>query len=75
MSRIEGGQTGRDMIALLATPPDPQAVKRLAATPYYNAQMRTTCVATKLEAGHAENALPQRARAVVNCRLLPEDSP
>lgn len=75
MSRIEGGQTSRDMITLLATPPDPQAVARLAATPYYNAQIRTTCVATKLEAGHADNALPQRARAIVNCRLLPEDSP
>jgi acetylornithine deacetylase/succinyl-diaminopimelate desuccinylase-like protein len=75
MSRIEGGQTGRDMQALLSTPPDTQAVARLAATAYCNALMRTTCVATKLEAGHAENALPQRARAVVNCRLLPEDSP
>ncbi|MEJ7616388.1 MAG: peptidase dimerization domain-containing protein [Pyrinomonadaceae bacterium] len=37
--------------------------------------MRTTCVATQLEAGHAENALPQRARAVVNCRVLPNESP
>jgi len=75
MSEIEGGQTGRDMKALLETPPDPQVIERLAERPYYNALMRTTCVATKLEAGHAENALPQRARAVVNCRLLPEDSP
>jgi acetylornithine deacetylase/succinyl-diaminopimelate desuccinylase-like protein len=75
MSKIEGGQTGRDMLALLSAHPDSQAVARLAATSYYNALMRTTCVATKLEAGHAENALPQRARGVVNCRLLPEDSP
>jgi acetylornithine deacetylase/succinyl-diaminopimelate desuccinylase-like protein len=75
MSRIEGGQTGRDMIALLATPPDPKAVARLAEMPLYNAQMRTTCVATRLEAGHADNALPQRARSLVNCRLIPEDSP
>jgi acetylornithine deacetylase/succinyl-diaminopimelate desuccinylase-like protein len=75
MSRIESDQTGRDMAAIAVIPPDPQAAERLAATPYYNALMRTTCVATELEAGHAENALPQRARAVVNCRLLPEDSP
>jgi acetylornithine deacetylase/succinyl-diaminopimelate desuccinylase-like protein len=75
MSGIEDGQTGRDMIALLASPPDPQAVARLAENPIYNAQIRTTCVATRLEAGHADNALPQRARALVNCRLIPEDSP
>lgn len=75
MSKIETGQTARDMIAITRTPLDPQAANRLAANPYYNALMRTTCVATKLEGGHAENALPQKARAVVNCRLLPGDSP
>ena len=46
-----------------------------AASAYYNAMMRTTCVATRLEAGHADNALPQLARAIVNCRLLPDESP
>ena len=52
--------------------PDPAAAARLAAAqPYYNAQMRTTCVATLVEAGHATNALPQMARANVNCRILP----
>ena len=40
----------------------------------FNAMMRTTCVATMLEAGHAENALPQTASAVVNCRMLPDES-
>ncbi len=74
MARIETGQTARDMADITGTAPDPQAIARLAATPYYNALMRTTCVATELQAGHAENALPQRARAVVNCRLLPGDS-
>src|SRR3981189_1829104 len=43
----------------------------LTLRPDYNAQIRTPCVATQLEAGHAENALPQRARATVNCRILP----
>ena len=47
------------------------AVQRLSAIAVYNARMRTTCVATQLEAGHAENALPQTARATVNCRVLP----
>ncbi len=59
------------MRGILQDPPDPQAVARLSAIPAYNARMRTTCVATMLEGGHAENALPQRAAAVVNCRILP----
>jgi acetylornithine deacetylase/succinyl-diaminopimelate desuccinylase-like protein len=62
----------RDMRAL-ADKDDAGAASRLAAAvPYYNAVMRTTCVATQLSGGHAENALPQLARAVVNCRLLPD---
>src|SRR5262249_12271157 len=52
------------------------AVSRLAAaSSYYNALMRTTCVATRLEGGHANNALPQLAAANVNCRILPGESP
>lgn len=52
--------------------PDSAAAARLAArSPFYNAQLRTTCVATMIEGGHAVNALPQRARATVNCRVLP----
>jgi acetylornithine deacetylase/succinyl-diaminopimelate desuccinylase-like protein len=61
----------RDMRAL-AVSADPGAAGRLsAAVPYYNSMMRTTCVATRLSAGHADNALPQLARAIVNCRMLP----
>ncbi len=63
------------MAGLLADPPKTGAVATLAAVPAYNARMRTTCVATQLHAGHAENALPQRAQAVVNCRLLPGADP
>jgi acetylornithine deacetylase/succinyl-diaminopimelate desuccinylase-like protein len=51
---------------------DPVHVARSSA--YYNSLLRTTCVATRLEAGHADNALPQLARAVVNCRILPAQS-
>jgi acetylornithine deacetylase/succinyl-diaminopimelate desuccinylase-like protein len=65
----------RDLGAVTRESPDPQAVERLSAVPMYNSSMRDTCVATMLDAGHAENALPQRARATVQCRLLPGDTP
>jgi len=65
-----------DIPGVLRTPPDAGAEARLsAASPFFNAQLRTTCVATRVEAGHADNALPQTARAVVNCRLLPDERP
>ena len=51
-----------------------RTVERLSSKPVYNAQLRTTCVATMLEGGHAFNALPQTARATVNCRVLPGES-
>lgn len=75
MASITGGQTGQDMKALLANPPLPGPVSRLSKTAYYNAMMRTTCVPTELMGGHAENALPQTAVAIVNCRLVPDDTP
>jgi acetylornithine deacetylase/succinyl-diaminopimelate desuccinylase-like protein len=65
-----------DMRAVARSTPDLAAAARLSASlPYYNAMMRTTCVATRLLAGHANNALPQMAGANVNCRLLPGVSP
>ncbi len=67
-------QVAADMRAVARTA-DPAAAKRLSVVPYYNSVMRTTCVATRLFAGHADNALPQLARATVNCRLLPDDPP
>jgi acetylornithine deacetylase/succinyl-diaminopimelate desuccinylase-like protein len=70
-SSTETGQTAIDMRAVAAVPPDLAAAGRLSRSPFYNAQLRTTCVATKVDAGHAPNALPQMARAVVNCRILP----
>jgi len=69
-------QTRADMIAVSKVPTDLSAAARLAAqSPYFNSIMRTTCVATKLEGGHATNALPQLAAANVNCRILPGVSP
>ncbi len=74
MSEIVTGEVAADMKALLETPPDEAAVVRLSTSARTNALMRTTCVATMLDAGHAHNALPQTASAVVNCRILPGES-
>src|SRR5271156_753244 len=71
MATIESGQVAADMKAILKNPPDAASVARLDADPLSHATMRTTCVATRLDAGHANNALPQTARAVINCRILP----
>ena len=68
---IETGQRAVDMIGILESPPDPGAVARLSLDPADNAKLRTTCVATRLDAGLANNALPQTAIANVNCRILP----
>ncbi len=65
-----------DMRAVARETPDLAAAARLSALlPYYNSMMRTTCVATRLLGGHAQNALPQLATANVNCRILPGESP
>jgi acetylornithine deacetylase/succinyl-diaminopimelate desuccinylase-like protein len=74
-SQIFDGQLAADMRTVAQNPEDAAAVARLSAIPVYNALMRTTCVATMLAAGHADNALPQTATAIVNCRLLPIDDP
>ncbi|MBV6321506.1 M20/M25/M40 family metallo-hydrolase [Duganella sp. HSC-15S17] len=75
LSQLESGPLAADMQATLRQPPDADAAMRLAqADPNYHAMLRTTCVATQVDAGHAANALPQRAHAVVNCRILPGES-
>ncbi len=71
---LENAQVKADMNAILHTPPDAAAVARLSQDARYNSTMRTTCVATRLSAGHANNALPQTAQAIVNCRILPGHS-
>src|ERR1700760_4457924 len=74
MSQLESGQTAVDMKGILKNPPSPQAMQQLSEIPKYNATVRTTCVATRLSGGHANNALPQSAAANVNCRILPSVS-
>jgi acetylornithine deacetylase/succinyl-diaminopimelate desuccinylase-like protein len=74
MAKIETGTRAADMLAILKTPPDQAAIARLSGDSVDNSIMRTTCVATRLSGGHANNALPQRAQANINCRILPGHS-
>ncbi len=74
MAALENGQDAEDMRAIARDPMDTSAASRLSTRAAYNAQLRTTCVATRLDAGTAMNALPQTARAIVNCRVLPGES-
>ena len=69
---IDSGPLRSALEAVSHPTPDSVAIRRLSdASPFYNAQLRTTCVATQLAGGHAENALPQSASATINCRMLP----
>ncbi len=72
-AKVSSGQLADDMRAVASGEADDKAIERLSASPFYNAQLRTTCVATRVQAGHADNALPQSASATVNCRILPHD--
>jgi acetylornithine deacetylase/succinyl-diaminopimelate desuccinylase-like protein len=74
-AQIETGQVKADMIAVSALSVDTAAANRLAkSSPQYNSQMRTTCIATMISGGHANNALPQTVTSNINCRLLPDDN-
>jgi len=75
LAKEETGTKPADIRAILATPPDVAAVARLSVEPEFNSNFRTTCVATRLAAGHANNALAQTAQANVNCRIFPGHSP
>lgn len=72
---LVGGETGEAMRRIVDDPEDGEALAVLSRQASYNARLRTTCVATLVEGGHAENALPQLARANVNCRLMPNHDP
>ena len=73
-ARLETGQRADDMVAV-AERRDEEAAARLSQAPFYNAILRTTCIATGLDGGHAENALPREASATVNCRIIPGRTP
>ena len=71
---VTPGALGAAMRRFAANPRDKAAADALTANPAYVGRVRTTCVATMLEGGHAENALPQSASATVNCRIFPGTS-
>jgi acetylornithine deacetylase/succinyl-diaminopimelate desuccinylase-like protein len=75
MAPLTSGRASADMKAVVKEPHDPAAARRLSEVPYYNSLLHTTCVATMLSGGHAPNALPQTARANVNCRIFPGEDP
>lgn len=72
LAEDEGGEVGRALNTLLRDPSDKMAVEVMKRYPEHSNMLWTTCVATMLKAGHAENALPQDAQAIVNCRILPD---
>ncbi len=71
---LEAGTVRDDLLAVARPVPDLEAAERLSQTVRLNAQLRTTCVATLISGGHAENALPQRAKATIQCRMIPGDT-
>ena len=75
LEKTETGEIAADIRTVLSNPPDTAAAARLSKQPSFNSNFRTTCVATRLAAGHANNALPQTAQANVNCRIFPGHSP
>src|SRR5690349_880794 len=75
MAALASGQLSADLEAVIKQPADPAAARRLSSSAYYNSLLHTTCVATMLSGGHAPNALPQTARANVNCRIFPGEDP
>jgi acetylornithine deacetylase/succinyl-diaminopimelate desuccinylase-like protein len=71
MAKIVGGADGAAMAKIVSDPTDKAANDQLNKSPQYHSMLRTTCVATLMNGGHAGNALPQRATAMINCRVIP----
>jgi acetylornithine deacetylase/succinyl-diaminopimelate desuccinylase-like protein len=72
-AKLTRGETGAAMLRLIADPKDAAANAIVSQDPTYHSMLRTTCVATRLDGGHANNALAQRAGANINCRMFPGD--
>jgi acetylornithine deacetylase/succinyl-diaminopimelate desuccinylase-like protein len=72
-AKLTGGEAGAAMTRLIANPNDAQANAIVSQDPTLHSMLRTTCVATRLDGGHANNALAQRATANINCRMFPGD--
>jgi len=74
LAELDPGPMSADLLAIAADPGNEAAAARLSENVRLNAELRTTCVATLISGGHAQNALPQRARATVQCRMMPGDT-
>lgn len=72
-AKLTGRAAGTAMLKLIANPADAAANAVVSQDPTFHSMLRTTCVATRLDGGHANNALPQRAGANINCRIFPGD--
>jgi acetylornithine deacetylase/succinyl-diaminopimelate desuccinylase-like protein len=75
LAKLRHGQESEDMLAVSQPVPDPAAAARLSRDPEWNALLRTTCVATMIDGGQGESALPNRAHATIQCRLMPGETP
>jgi acetylornithine deacetylase/succinyl-diaminopimelate desuccinylase-like protein len=75
LSKLRAGQERADLMAVARPAPDSAAAARLSRDPEWNALLRTTCVATMIDGGQGESALPNRAHAVIQCRILPGETP
>ncbi|MBM4383538.1 MAG: M20/M25/M40 family metallo-hydrolase [Deltaproteobacteria bacterium] len=75
LAESETGELGAALRGVLAEPPDAAGLAKLSAIPFYNGTLRSVCTPTLIAGGHAENALPERATATLQCRLMPEDDP
>ncbi|MBP7611516.1 MAG: M20/M25/M40 family metallo-hydrolase [Steroidobacteraceae bacterium] len=71
VGQAQAGEVGEALRKFAADPADAAAAEKLSRSPEFVGTTRTTCVMTMLDAGHAENALPQKATATVNCRIFP----
>jgi acetylornithine deacetylase/succinyl-diaminopimelate desuccinylase-like protein len=73
-AELETGQVKADMLSVASANPDPAAIDRLSAVVETNVMLRSTCVATQFDGGRSESALPEQAKAVIQCRIVPGES-
>lgn len=73
-AKLESGQRRADMLSVASASPDPAAVDRLSQTVDTNIMMRSTCVATQFDGGRSESALPEQAKAIIQCRIMPGET-
>jgi acetylornithine deacetylase/succinyl-diaminopimelate desuccinylase-like protein len=73
-AKLESGQRRADMLSVASPAPDPAAIERLSQAVDTNIMLRSTCVVTQFDGGHSESALPEQAKAIIQCRIMPGES-